>query len=75
MKNRYHYEYFAYTDNLNYGRMLIGRFSTLWLAQYAAQNGNRGAWRVERRRVYDFMPAKPKMPADLRGVAGVDYLE
>jgi hypothetical protein len=74
-QNCYHYEYFAYTDNLNYGRMFLGRFYSLWLAQLAAESSNRGAWRVERRRVYDHSVCKRDTPARCVGIAGVDYLE
>ena len=49
---KYFYEYVVYTNNLCYGRVLIGRFSSRALAEYAGRTANRGAFDIERRRVY-----------------------
>ena len=50
---KYHYEYFAYTDNMNYGRMLIGRYRSYTDASVHAQWANKGCYRIEKHRVYD----------------------
>ena len=50
---KYHYEYAAYTDNLCYGRMLLGkgrtRSETLAIGQWA----NKGVFTIEKYRVYE----------------------
>lgn len=51
-KRKYHYEYFAYTDNMCYGRILIGRGSYTE-ANFEAQMANKGAYTVVKQRVYD----------------------
>lgn len=48
----YHYEYFVYTDNLNYGRMFLGRSRSLSEAHNIGRSACRGCFRVEKRRVY-----------------------
>ena len=49
-KRKYHYEYAAYTDNLCYGRQLIARDRN---RSYVAMLANKGAFVIERERVYD----------------------
>lgn len=51
MKRTYHYEYFLYTDNLSWGRMLIGKGKTPSEARKNARPGNWGACVIEKRRV------------------------
>ena len=53
MAKKYHYEYFAYTDNLNYGRMLIAQCVYKSLCYLRARNANKGCFVVEKHRVYD----------------------
>lgn len=53
MAKRFHYEYFAYTDNLNYGRMLIAQSTCKSLCYLRARNANKGTFVVEKHRVYD----------------------
>lgn len=48
----YHYEYFVYTDNLNYGRMFLGRSRSRSEAQQIGRAACRGCFVVEKRRVY-----------------------
>lgn len=50
---KYHYEYFAYTDNLCYGHMLIGQFSSMGIAEFYANLANKGCYVIEKHRVYD----------------------
>lgn len=49
---RYHYEFFAYTDNLNYGRLLLGHSHSMTGASMIAQWANKGCYRIEKHRVY-----------------------
>lgn len=49
---RYHYEYAAYTDNLNWGRMLICRDRSYDYVAMMAKNANKGCYRIIRERVY-----------------------
>ena len=51
--NKYHYEYAAYTDNLCYGRIFLGRGKTHQEAAEIGQRANKGVFVVERVRVYD----------------------
>lgn len=53
MARKYHYEYFAYTCNLNYGRMQIGHGRTRTEASIEAQWAGKGVYQIEKRRVYD----------------------
>lgn len=53
MNCKYHYEFSCYTDNLNYGRLLIGTYKTHSEAEYAGHTANKGCFRVEKTRVYD----------------------
>lgn len=53
MKGNYHYEYFAYTDNLNYGRLYMGQSRQRWYAKMIAQNANKGCYVIEKHRVYE----------------------
>jgi hypothetical protein len=48
---RYAYEWRAYTDNLNWGRFFLGRAATRAGACAIAERANRGAWKIERRRI------------------------
>lgn len=50
-KKSYHYEYFAYTDNMCYGRMLLGRSTNESIAHAIGQMANKGCYRVEKHRV------------------------
>ena len=54
-KNRksFHYEWFAYTDNLNYGRLLLGQGKTRREAKIIGRCANKGCFVVERHRVYN----------------------
>ena len=51
MKGKYHYEFFAYTDNLCYGRMLIGSGRTESEARREARMAGKGVFVIERHRV------------------------
>ena len=51
--SKYHYEYSAYTDNLNYGRMFLGSAKTSGEAHSIGLRANKGCFVVERHRVYD----------------------
>ncbi len=48
----YHYEYFAYTDNLCYGRIFLGKGSSSREAERIAENANKGCYVIEKHRVY-----------------------
>lgn len=50
----YHYEYQAYTDNLNYGRMLIARSRNKAYCDYMARSEGKGAYVIEKHRVYNY---------------------
>lgn len=50
---KYHYEYFAYTDNLNYGRLYLGKAETSGEAHRIGLQANKGVFVVERHRVYN----------------------
>lgn len=50
---KYHYEYFAYSDNLCYGRLLLGQSRVLAEAHWAGILANKGAFVIEKHRVYD----------------------
>ena len=54
-KRKYHYEYFLYTDNLCWGRMLLGRGRTPGEARMNSRflPGGYGATVLLKRRVYD----------------------
>ena len=52
MTNSYHYEYFAYANNLCYGRMLLGHSATAKGARAIGERANRGAFDIERHKVY-----------------------
>lgn len=47
----YHYEYECRTDNLCWGSMLIGTYSTHDMAMCAGHNAGKGAFKVKRIRV------------------------
>ena len=49
----YHYEYCTYTDNLNYGRMYLGRSRSRSVAHTIGQLANKGCFIVLKRRVYN----------------------
>lgn len=51
--NKYHYEYAAYTDNLCYGRVFLGRGRTHSEAYQIGLAANKGVFVVEKIRVYD----------------------
>ena len=56
MKQRkYHYEWFVYTDNLNYGRMLLVHYRKKSQARVHANNlsFHYGVLSIERHRVYE----------------------
>ena len=53
MAKKYHYEYFAYTDNLNYGRLFLGKDKSYTMAALIARNANKGCCVIEKHRVYD----------------------
>lgn len=48
----YHYEWFAYTDNLCWGRMLLGRSKSRSEAERIARAANKGCYVIEKHRVY-----------------------
>lgn len=52
-KRKYHYEYAAYTDNLYYGRMLICQHRDLNHVRTEAIWADKGAYTIEKVRVYD----------------------
>ena len=52
-KRLYHYEYFAYTDNLCYGRILLGKSYNKGLAYRIGQRAYKGCYVVEKHRVYE----------------------
>lgn len=52
-KAKYHYEYFCYTSNLNWGRMLLGRAPSANMARIIGMRANRGGFRIEKRKVID----------------------
>lgn len=51
MKRKYRYGWFAYTDNLYYGRQLIGWDWNLEYVKMAAVNAHKGAYVIEKHRV------------------------
>lgn len=51
--NKYHYEYEARCDNLNYGGLFIGRYKTRPEAIHAARVANKGVYKVRKIRVYE----------------------
>ena len=53
MAKSYHYEYFAYTNNMGYGRMYLGQSRSRSIAQYIGQNARKGCFDIEKHRVYD----------------------
>lgn len=53
MSMNYHYEYFAYTDNLNYGRLYLGQARQKWYAALIAHLANKGCYVIEKHRVYE----------------------
>lgn len=52
---KYHYEWFAYTDNLNYGRLLLGKGKSEREARLIGRCANKGCFIVERHRVYELL--------------------
>lgn len=50
---RYHYEWAAYTDNLNLGRRLIARDRDYTWVAFLAVNKGGGCYSIRRERVYD----------------------
>ena len=50
---KYHYEYFVYTDNLCYGRMLIGHDKSRSMANALGIWANKGCYVIEKHRVYN----------------------
>lgn len=50
---KYHYEWFAYTDNLNYGRVFLGMDRSYRMAKFIARSANKGCFVIEKHRVYD----------------------
>lgn len=50
MKQKYHYVYVAYTDNLCFGRMKIGEASTFKEADSIGFNAGKGCYTVRRER-------------------------
>ena len=53
MKRKYHYEYHYMTDNLCWGRMLLGKGKTPTEAKINARKGDFGATIMLKKRVYD----------------------
>ena len=53
MAGKYHYEYFAYTCNMCYGRMLLAQSRSRSMASVEAQWANKGCYQIEKHRVYD----------------------
>lgn len=53
MIGHYHYEYAAYTDNLCWGRMLIAQGRDLSSVRMKADLSGKGAYRIERVKVFD----------------------
>ena len=51
--NKYHYEWFAYTDNLNYGRLLLGSSKSSTEAYGIGLHAKKGCFVLEKHRVYD----------------------
>lgn len=52
-RKKYHYEFFLYTDNLCWGRILLGKGLTREEAIRNARPGNYGCTVVEKHRVYN----------------------
>ena len=50
---KYHYEYFVYTDNLNYGRMFLGNAKSRTLAERIGYSSCKGVFIIEKKRVYE----------------------
>ena len=50
---KYHYEYFAYTDNLNYGRQLIAQDRSRTYVATMARWAGKGCYNIEKHRVYN----------------------
>lgn len=48
---KYHYEYFCYTDNLNYGRTYLGQSRSKYDAIRIGKMANKGLYIIERKRV------------------------
>lgn len=48
---KYHYEYFCYTDNLNYGRTYLGQSRSRDEANRIGKMANKGLYIIERKRV------------------------
>lgn len=53
MKQKYHYEWAAYTDNLKYGRLPISRGRNLAEVRREASASGKGAYVIRKERVYD----------------------
>lgn len=53
MKRKYHYEWAAYTDNLNWGRTLIARDPCRGYVAWRASLASKGAYVIVKERVYD----------------------
>ena len=52
-EKNYHYEWFAYTDNLTYGRQLLGHSRSKSEAKRIAFHACKGVWTIKKQRVYD----------------------
>lgn len=48
---KYYFEYFAYTDNLNYGRQLITQGRNKAEVELVAQLSGKGCYRIEKHKV------------------------
>lgn len=49
----YHYEWFVYTDNLTYGRMLLGHVENRKMAERIGQMACKGCYFLEKHIVID----------------------
>lgn len=52
-KRTYHYEWAAYTENLNLGKRLIARDKNYTWVAFLAVNTHRGCYTIVKERVYD----------------------
>lgn len=50
---KYHYEYFAYTDNLFWGRIYLGKSRNQSEAHKIGREAGKGCYMVRRKRVHD----------------------
>lgn len=53
MRNKYHYEWVAYAENLKYGRLPIARGRNLKETRREASASGKGAYIIRKERVYD----------------------